>query len=81
MTWSAKIFTTHFFPVGEETQRIVADWAEHLRERLLWSLTDPLFPATLVDAEALVPAACSRCRYFASAARRRSASLTRKVVT
>jgi integrase len=44
-----KTFSTWFFPVGEEVRPIVADWIDHLRERLLWGMDDPLFPATRVQ--------------------------------
>ena len=44
----SKTFTTYFFPVGEEIQRIVADWVRFLREEKLWGNDDPLFPATRV---------------------------------
>lgn len=42
----AKTFSTWFFPVGGEAGQIVADWIAHLRNTLLWSEADPLFPAT-----------------------------------
>ena len=44
----SKTFTTHFFPVGEDVRAIVASWAEYLRKEKLWSLDDPLFPATRI---------------------------------
>jgi len=44
----SKTFTTYFFPVGGEARTIVDDWVRHLREGLLWSNDDPLFPATRV---------------------------------
>lgn len=47
-TKRAKTFTTTFFPVGDEIRAILGDWITHLREDLLWSPDDPLFPATLV---------------------------------
>jgi integrase len=43
-----KTFTSYFFPVGDGIQKIVTDWAAHLREIKLWGNDDPLFPATLV---------------------------------
>ena len=43
-----KTFPTWFFPVGEDIRWIVEEWVRHLRETLLWSPDDPLFPATLV---------------------------------
>lgn len=42
----AKTFSTWFFPVEGEAVQIVADWLAHLRQNLLWSEGDPLFPAT-----------------------------------
>ncbi|MCU7931388.1 MAG: tyrosine-type recombinase/integrase [Candidatus Thiodiazotropha sp. (ex Codakia rugifera)] len=44
----SKTFTTYFFPVGEEIRQIVSDWVDFLREEMLWSNDDPLFPATCV---------------------------------
>ncbi|WIM09470.1 MAG: site-specific recombinase XerC [Enhydrobacter sp.] len=44
-----KTFTTSFFPVGADVQRIVEEWAEYLTVELLWGPDDPLFPATLVE--------------------------------
>ncbi len=44
----SKTFTTYFFPVGDEIRRIVADWMRYLREEILWSHDDPLFPASNV---------------------------------
>jgi len=44
----SKTFTTHFFPVGDEVVKIVADWVNHLRLNKLWGLDDPLFPKTEV---------------------------------
>jgi integrase len=45
----SKTFTTYFFPVGEEIGRIVADWVAFLREEMLWSNDEPLFPATRIE--------------------------------
>jgi hypothetical protein len=42
----SKTFSTYFFPVGDETFRIVEAWVSYLREEKLWSNDDPLFPAT-----------------------------------
>lgn len=47
-TKASKSFSTWFFPVGRDALQIVTDWCQHLRERLLWSESDPLFPKTLV---------------------------------
>lgn len=44
----SKTFTTYFFPVGEEIRRIVEEWIVFLREEMLWSNDDPLFPATRI---------------------------------
>jgi integrase len=44
----SKTFTIYFFPVGEEVQRIVADWVRFLREEKLWGNDDPLFPASRI---------------------------------
>jgi len=41
-----KTFDTFFFPVGDEIEDIVRNWVTFLREELLWSETDPLFPST-----------------------------------
>ena len=43
----SKTFTTAFFPVGEDIQKIVADWVCYLRREKLWGNDDPLFPKTL----------------------------------
>jgi len=45
-TKNSKTFTTYFFPVGDEIQRIVEDWVTFLREEKLWGNDDPLFPKT-----------------------------------
>jgi integrase/recombinase XerD len=44
----SKSFATWFFPVGEDIRRIVVDWVTYLRQEKLWSLDDPLFPATKI---------------------------------
>jgi integrase len=44
----SKTFTTYFFPVGDGTREIVADWVRFLREEKLWGNDDPLFPATRI---------------------------------
>jgi integrase/recombinase XerD len=41
-----KTFDTFFFPVGGEIKDIISSWVTFLREELLWSETDPLFPST-----------------------------------
>ena len=45
-TKASKSFVTWFFPVGGDALEIVTDWCAHLREGLLWSEDDPLFPKT-----------------------------------
>jgi len=44
----SKTFTTYFFPVDDEAEQIVLDWVRYLKEELLWSNDDPLFPKTQV---------------------------------
>jgi integrase len=44
----SKTFTTWFFPVGDDLLQIVIDWVNYLRKERLWSLDDPLFPATKI---------------------------------
>jgi integrase len=44
----SKSFTTWFFPVGDDIREIVVEWVRYLRREKLWSLGDPLFPATKV---------------------------------
>jgi integrase len=44
----SKTFDTFFFPVGDETRGIVAEWVSYLRHEKLWGNDDPLFPSTLV---------------------------------
>ena len=45
-TKASKTFATWFFPVGGDALRVVRDWCQYLRETLLWSDEDPLFPPT-----------------------------------
>lgn len=45
-TKASKSFPTWFFPVGGDALQIVTEWCQHLRERLLWGDSDPLFPKT-----------------------------------
>jgi integrase len=47
-TKSSKTFTTWFFPVGEDLLQVVVSWIDYLRQEKLWSLDDPLFPATKI---------------------------------
>ncbi|MGP0058436.1 MAG: tyrosine-type recombinase/integrase [Beijerinckiaceae bacterium] len=44
----SKTFTTWFFPVGNDILQIVTGWVDYLRKEKLWSLDDPLFPATRI---------------------------------
>jgi integrase len=44
----SKTFTTFFFPVGEDVEVIVSEWADYLRDENLWGNDDPLFPATQI---------------------------------
>jgi len=44
----SKTFTTWFFPIGDDIQRIVVEWVLYLRQEKLWGLDDPLFPATKI---------------------------------
>lgn len=44
----SKTFVTYFFPVGDEIERIVAEWVRFLREERLFGNDDPLFPATRI---------------------------------
>lgn len=45
----SKTFTTYFFPVGDEVNKIVVDWVSYLRDKKLWGNDDPLFPATRIE--------------------------------
>ncbi len=45
----SKSFTTAFFPVGEEFERILQGWVSELRQDHLFSDADPLFPKTKVE--------------------------------
>jgi len=47
-TKNRKTFTTWFFPVGAEVERIVADWISYLAREEGFGPDDPLFPATKV---------------------------------
>tara|TARA_R110001606_G_scaffold399101_1_gene580712 strand:+ start:2363 stop:3172 length:810 start_codon:yes stop_codon:yes gene_type:complete len=44
----SKTFTTHFFQVGDNIEKIVVDWITYLKEELLYGNDDPLFPQTNV---------------------------------
>jgi integrase len=45
-TKNSKSFPTFFFPVGDDTRRILEDWIEYLLDHKAWGPNDPLFPAT-----------------------------------
>lgn len=62
-TKNSKTFVSAFFPVGDDIRQIVIDWLSHLRNRLLWGLNDPVFPATAValsDDRQFVPVGLKR---------------------
>lgn len=44
-----KTFSTWFFSIDEDVERIVAAWVRHLREELYFGPDDPLFPATKIE--------------------------------
>jgi integrase len=48
----SKSFTTYFFPVGEEVERIFVDWVVRLRSEALYGNEDPLFPSTRTGLDA-----------------------------
>ena len=70
-TKASKRIDTFFFPVSDTCEQIVLEWLRHLREALLFSDDDPLFPKTLVGLDANTCfIANGVCREFwASAAR------------
>lgn len=47
-TKASKSFSTWFFPVGGEALMIFTEWCKRLREDLLCSESDPLFPKTQI---------------------------------
>ena len=47
-TKGAKTFTSWFFPVGADIQKIVADWVTFLRTEKGFGPEDPIFPKTRV---------------------------------
>lgn len=49
----SKSFTTYFFPVGDDINKIIAEWVAYLREEKLWGNDDPLFPSTRMEIGAL----------------------------
>lgn len=48
-TKNAKTFTSTFFPVGRDIEKIVGEWIDFLARQKLFGPDDPLFPATKVD--------------------------------
>jgi integrase len=48
-TKNSKAQVTSFFPVGPLAGQIVVEWVEFLTRDRLWSLDDPLFPATAIE--------------------------------
>jgi integrase len=48
----SKTCTVYFFPVEPEVASIVEEWVRYLATKKLWSLDDPLFPATRVALDA-----------------------------
>jgi hypothetical protein len=48
----SKTSTVYFFPVEPEVASIVKEWVRYLTTEKLWSLDDPLFPATRVELDA-----------------------------
>jgi integrase len=44
----SKTFTTFFFPVGEDIEKILSEWVDYLRDEKLWGSDDQLFPATRI---------------------------------
>lgn len=58
-----KRIDTVFYPFGEGLERIVTDWAAHLRGALLFADSDPLFPRTKNghdSSNAFIPVGLSR---------------------
>ncbi|MDR3449586.1 MAG: tyrosine-type recombinase/integrase [Alphaproteobacteria bacterium] len=45
-TKDRKTITSTFFPVGDDIEKIVAEWIAYLTETKLFGTDDPLFPAT-----------------------------------
>jgi integrase len=48
-TKRAKTFTTWFFPVGDDIEKIVVEWVEFLRNEKQFGPEDPLFPKSRVE--------------------------------
>ena len=51
----SKSFTTWFFPVGDDINRVVVGWVNYLQQEKLWGLDDPLFPATKIASRGQSP--------------------------
>lgn len=45
----SKTFTSYFFPLGDDIQKIVTDWVNYLQNERLWGEDDPLFPKTAIS--------------------------------
>ena len=48
-TKRAKTFSTWFFPVGDDIERIVVDWVEFLRREKRFGPEEPIFPKSKVE--------------------------------
>jgi integrase len=48
----SKQIITHFFPVGENLEKVVRDWVRELKDTHGFAETDPLFPKTKVSHDA-----------------------------
>lgn len=51
-TKGGKKIDTYFFPVGDDIEKIVADWVKYLLEVKHFDITDPLFPKTEIGLDA-----------------------------
>jgi hypothetical protein len=51
-TRCSKTFTSWFFPVGDDIERIVVDWVGFLRAEKGFGPEDPIFPKTKVETSA-----------------------------
>lgn len=47
-TKNRKTFTSWFFPVGDDIERVVLDWVHFLTQDKLFGPDDPLFPSTAI---------------------------------
>jgi integrase len=48
-TKRAKTFSTWFFPVGDDIERIVTEWVTFLRAERAYGAEDPIFPKTRIE--------------------------------